>query len=154
MRWDQGRADIERMLAERRLQRVPASREHAERMLAQARRHLMSAQEVCGSDPEGGYALLYDAGRKALAAVLGNEGLRPTSAGGHLAVYEAVRAQLDPPMGTVLSPFDRMRRQRRDAEYPQIDAPELSAADVREDVPKVQAILDLADRVLDGMSPF
>ena len=98
--------------------------------------------------------MLYDAGRKALAAVLGNEGLRPTSAGGHLAVYEAVRAQLDPPMGSVLGPFDRMRRQRRDAEYPQVDAPELSAADVREDVPKVQAILDLAVRVLDGMSPF
>ena len=68
MRWDQGRADIERMLADRRLQRVPASREHAERMLAQARRHLMSAQEVCGDDPEGGYALLYNAARKALTA--------------------------------------------------------------------------------------
>jgi hypothetical protein len=154
MRWDQGRADIDRMLADRRLQRVPASREHAERMLAQARKHLTSAQEVCGDDPEGGYALLYDAGRKALTAVLGNQGLRPTSAGGHLAVYEAVRAQLDPPMGTVLRPFDRIRRQRRDAEYPHVDAPELDAADVREDVPKVQAILDLAARVLDEMSPF
>jgi hypothetical protein len=104
MRWDQGPADIDRMLADRRLQRVPASREHAERMLVQARKHLTSAQEVCGDDPEGGYALLYDAGRKALTAVLGNQGLRPTSAGGHLAVYEAVRAQLDPPMGTVLRP--------------------------------------------------
>ena len=154
MRWDQGRADIDRMLVDHRLQRVPANREHAERMLAQARKHLTSAQEVCGHDPEGGYALLYDASRKALAAVLGNQGLRPTSAGGHLAVYEAVRAQLDPPMGGVLSPFDRMRRQRRDAEYPHVDAPELSAADVREDVPKVQAILDLATRVLDEMSPF
>jgi hypothetical protein len=69
MRWDQGRADIDRMLLDRQLQRVPASRDHAERMLAQARKHLMSAQEVCGDDPEGGYALLYDAGRKALTAV-------------------------------------------------------------------------------------
>jgi hypothetical protein len=50
-------------------------------------RHLTSAQEVCAHDPEGGYALLYDAARKALTAVLGNQGLRPTSAGGHLAVY-------------------------------------------------------------------
>jgi hypothetical protein len=154
MRWDQGRTDIDRMLADRQLQRVPPSREHADRMLAQARKHLTSAQEVCGDDPEGGYALLYDAGRKALTAVLGNQGLRPTSAGGHLAVYEAVRAQLDPPMGTVLRPFDRIRRQRRDAEYPHVNAPELDAADVREDVPKVQAILDLAARVLDEMSPF
>jgi hypothetical protein len=154
MRWDQGRADIDRMLADRRLQRVPASREHAERLLAQARKHLTSAQEVCGDDSEGGYALLYDASRKALTAVLGNQGLRPTSIGGHLAVYEAVRAQLDPPMGAVLRPFDRIRRQRRDAEYPNVDAPELSAADVRDDVPKVQAILELAVRVLDEMSPF
>jgi hypothetical protein len=154
MRWDQGRADIDRMLADRRLQRVPASRKHAERLLAQARKHLTSAQEVCGDDPEGGYALLYDASRKALRAVLGNQGLRPTSTGGHLAVYEAVRAQLDPPMGTVLRPFDRIRRQRRDAEYPNVDAPELNAADVRDDVPKVQAILELAVRVLDEMSPF
>jgi hypothetical protein len=154
MRWDQGRADIGRMLADRQLQRVPASREHAERMLAQARRHLTSAQEVCAHDPEGGYALLYDAARKALTAVLGNQGPRPTSAGGHLAVYQAVRAQLDPPMGAVLSPFDRMRRRRRDAEYPPVHTPQLGAADVREDVPKVQAILDLAARVLDEMSPF
>jgi len=154
MRWNQGRADIERMLADRQLQQVPASRGHAERMLEQARRHLASAQEVCGDDPEGGYALLYDAARKALAAVLGNQGLRPTSAGGHLAVYQAVRVQLDPPMGPVLTPFDRMRRQRRDAEYPLVDAPELTAADVREDAPKVQAMLDLAIRVLDEMSPF
>jgi hypothetical protein len=149
MRWDQGRTDIDRQL-----QRVPASREYAERMLAQARRHLTSAQEVCAHDPEGGYALLYDAARKALTAVLGNQGLRPTSAGGHLAVYQAVRAQLDPPMGAVLIPFDRMRRQRRDAEYPPVHAPELDAVDVREDVPKVEAILDLAVRVLDEMSPF
>ena len=62
--------------------------------------------------------------------------------------------QLDPPMGPVLTPFDRMRRQRRDAEYPLVDAPELTAADVREDAPKVQAMLDLAIRVLDEMSPF
>jgi hypothetical protein len=48
MRWDQGRTDIDRMLADRQLQRVPPSREHADRMLAQARKHLTSAQEVCG----------------------------------------------------------------------------------------------------------
>jgi hypothetical protein len=47
-----------------------------------------------------------------------------------------------------------MRRQRRDAEYPLLDAPELSTADVREDVPKVLAIIDLAVRVLDEVSPF
>jgi len=98
--------------------------------------------------------LLYDAARKALTAILENQGLRPTSRGGHLAVYHAVRAQLDPPMGRVLLPFDRMRRRRHDVEYPPAGAPELRPEDVTEDVPKVTALLDLAQRVLDEMPPF
>src|SRR5579859_3764631 len=117
MRWDQGRAVIDRMLADQQLQRVPASREHAGRLISQARKHLASAAEVCDEDPAGGYALVYDAARKALTAVLENQGLRPTSRGGHLAAYDAVRAQVDPPMGKIVRPFDRMR-QRADAEYP------------------------------------
>ena len=37
MRWEQGRAAIERMLADGELQQVPVSREQADRPLAQAR---------------------------------------------------------------------------------------------------------------------
>ena len=84
MRWDQGRAVIDRMLADQQLQRVPASREHADLLIAQARTHLSSASEICDADPTGGYALVYDAARKALTAVLENQGLRPTTRGGHL----------------------------------------------------------------------
>ena len=106
-------------------------------------------------DPEAAYSALYDAARKALVAVLENQGLRPTSTGGHVAVLEAVSAQLDPPLGGVLRPFDRIRRRRRrDAEYPPVDAPELTGDDVLEDVSKVEQILQLAERVLDQMSPF
>jgi hypothetical protein len=36
MRWNQGREAIDRMLAENELQRVPASREHADRLVLQA----------------------------------------------------------------------------------------------------------------------
>jgi hypothetical protein len=39
----------------------------------------------------------------------------------------------DPPMGQVLRPFDRIRRQRHDVEYPPTDAPQVNADDVRED---------------------
>jgi hypothetical protein len=94
MRWNQGRDVIERLLADRHLQRVPASREQADRMIAQARQHLSSSAEICGQDPLGAYALLYDSARKALAAILENEGLRATTRGGHVAVYDAVRAPL------------------------------------------------------------
>jgi hypothetical protein len=154
MRWDQGREVIDRMLAASELQRVPASREHADRLILQARKHLASADEIGDEDPAGGYTLVYDAARKALTAVLENQGLRPTTRGGHLAVYGATRAQLDPPMGQVLRPFDRMRRQRHNAEYPPTDAPQISADDVREDAIKAVAIVELGERVLDQMSPF
>jgi hypothetical protein len=136
------------------IEKVTPSREHADRLLAQARRHLANAKDAAAKDPEGAYGTLYDAGRKALWAVLANQGLRPTTRGGHIAVYDAVRAQLDPPMGAELRPFDRMRRQRHDAEYPAVDTPELEADVVLADVPKIESIIDIAERVLDQMSPY
>jgi hypothetical protein len=155
MRWNQGREVIDRMLADSELQRVPASREHADRLIVQARKHLVSANEISEDDPAGGYTLVYDAARKALTAVLENQGLRPTTTrGGHLAVYEATRAQLDPPLGQVLRPFDRIRRRRHEVEYPPTDAPQVNSDDVREDAVKAAAIVDLSERVLDQMSPF
>ena len=81
-------------------------------------------------------ALVCDAARKALTAVLENQGLRPAARGGHLAAYDAVRAQLDPPPGKALRPAGRMRRQRNDAEYPPSTAPAPTAANVREDIPR------------------
>ena len=82
---DQGRSVIEDLVHDNHLQVVPASREHAERLLRQARQHLASAEDICTDDPQGAYALIYDAARKALTALLENQGLRPTSAGGHIA---------------------------------------------------------------------
>ena len=154
MRWEQGRAAIERMLADGELQRVPASREQSERLLAQARVHVASALKVCDEDPPGGYALAYDSARKALTAILENQGLRPTTRGGHLAVLEAVRAQLDPPMGHALRQFNRMRTRRHDAEYPPTDSPEIIPADVREDQATAASLIDIAARLLDEMSPW
>jgi hypothetical protein len=119
-----------------------------------AGQHINSVRLAVAADPEGAYALAYDAARKALAAVLENQGLRATTRGGHLAVYRAARAQLDPPLGNVLRPFDRMRRQRDAQEYPSFDAPALTAEDVLEDVAKAEQIIDLAARALDEMSPF
>jgi hypothetical protein len=142
------------MLADGELQRVPASRGQAERLLAQARVHVASALKVCDEDPPGGYALAYDGARKALTAVLENQGLRPTTRGGHLAALEAIRAQLDPPMGRVLRQFNRMRTRRHDAEYPPADSPEITAADVREDQATAEGLIGIATRLLEEMSPF
>jgi len=154
MKWQQGRETLDGMISRGELERVPASREHADLVLSQARRHLASAGAIADSDPAGAYQLLYDAARKSLAAVLENQGLRATSRGGHIAVRDAVSAQLDPPLGAVLRPFDRLRRRRNQVEYPSAAAPGVTADDVERDLPKVEQILDVAAKVLDQMSPL
>jgi hypothetical protein len=154
MRWEQGRAAVDGMLSRGELQRVPASREHADLLLSQARQHLKSAEAVMAIDPTGAYQLLYAAARKALGTILENQGLRAASRGGHIAVIDAAKAQLDPPLGGVLRPFDRMRRRRNEAEYPGNDQPDVTIEEIGRDLPKVQQIVDMANRVLDQMSPY
>jgi hypothetical protein len=154
MRWNQGRTTIDKLIADGELQRVPPSREHAGQLLAQARKDLASAELLRGSNPRRAYESLYDAARMALTAVLENQGLRPTSRGGHIAPYAAVSAQLDPPMGAVLRPFDRMRRTRNRSEYPSFTTPEVTADNVTADLPAARAIVETCEGVLDEISPF
>ena len=154
MRWEQGRSALEEMLSRGEVQRVPASRDAADRLIHQARAHLSSAKAVQGTDPDGAYVLTYDAARKALPAILENQGLRASSRGGHVAVMEAVQAQLDPPLGKSLRPFSRMRRKRSLIEYAPAETPGLTSADIEEDGAHALALIELADRVLDQMSPF
>jgi hypothetical protein len=154
VRWQQGREAVDGMIVRGELERIPASREHTDVLMDQAALHLASAKAIAEADPVGAYQLLYDAARKALSAVLENQGLRATSRGGHIAVLDAVVAQLDPPLGQVLRPFDRMRRRRNQAEYPREDAPGFTGEDVVRELPKVERILDATTRVLDQMSPY
>lgn len=154
MRWNQGRATIDKLIADGELQRVPPSREHADQLVAQARKDLASAELLRGSNPKRAYESLYDAARMALTAVLENQGIRPTSRGGHIAPHAAVSAQLDPPMGAALRPFDRMRRTRNRSEYPSFTAPEVTADNVTADLSAARAIVETCEGVLDQMSPF
>lgn len=109
MRWQQGRNLIDGMLSRGELERVPASRPHADLLIAQSKRHLDSA---------------------------------------------GVSAQLDPPLGSIIRPFDRLRRRRNQAEYPATDQPSVEPGEVERDLPKVREIVEAASRVLDQMSPY
>ncbi len=154
MRWNQGRSQVDKLIADGELQRVPANREHADQLLVQARKDLASAQLLVDANPKRAYESLYDAARMALTAVLENEGLRPTSRGGHIAPYAAVSAQLDPPLGATLRPFDRMRRTRNRSEYPSFTTPDLTADNARADLSVATSIVEVCEGVLDQMSPF
>lgn len=143
------------MLASGALEQVPASREHAELLIAQARQHLVSAEAIASTDPAGGYAMVYDAARKSLSAVLENQGLRTTSLRGHhQTAYDAVLSQLDPPMGRSLRPFRRLKQIRASAEYPNRNEPVLTREDVLEDCSKAAAIVDICAAVLASMPVF
>jgi hypothetical protein len=109
MSWGQGREVVLRMIADGDLEHVPADEELANRILQMAVDHLGTAERESSLDPVMAYSALYDAARKALTALLQVQGLRPTRIGGHLAVLGACRAQLDPPLGKILRPLDRMR---------------------------------------------
>ena len=152
--WNQGRATIDALIGSGELERVPPSQQAAEAELVRARTHVDSARLLSEADPEGAYTLAYDAARRALAAVLQNQGLRATSRGGHTAIYEAVRAQLDPPLGSILRPFNRMRARRNEVEYRSSEAPRVTSAEVTADLTKVDALIDLAEKAIPNMPVY
>jgi len=154
MRWEQGRAVIDAMIQAGELQKVPPSRDRADKLLQQSHKDLGTARGAARDNLEGAYTLAYDAARKALVALLENEGLRPTSKAGHQGLYLAVQAQLDPPMGKSLRPFERMRRRRNEIEYPSFVEAPLTIDDANEDIDAAAELVKLVDRVYEEMSPY
>jgi hypothetical protein len=101
--------------------------------------------------PTGAYALLHDAARKSLAAVLQAQGLRSTSRGGHYAIQEAIAAQFTkPPPRDAFRSFGRLRRNRNQIEYDEISP--ITAEDIAADEPAVRALHAMA-RQLVGVLP-
>ena len=149
--WGQGRGKIDSLIEEEKLQKVTASRTHANRLLKQAQNHLASSASTAEDDPEGSYALLYTAARKSLTAVLEVQGLRPTTKGGHVVISDALKAQIDPPLGRILVTYNRLRRSRHDSEYPPVSEPELTADDVRQDLDKAKEIVKVSEKLMDQL---
>ncbi len=154
LKWNQGREAVQKLIDSDELQEIEVDQKHAEKLLRQARAHLGSAALCQDNDLEGAYTLLYDAARKSLVALLEIQGLRPTTQGGHIVVFEALIAQLQPPMGSVINPFNRMRRTRRVAEYPQKKDQDVTEADICEDLEKAEEIVKLAERLIGELPPF
>lgn len=152
--WEQGRSEVDRLIDARRIERVAPSREVADLLLVQARRHLATASVAAEEDPTAAFQVAYDAARKALAAVLANQGLRPRGEGAHAVLLSVALAQLDPPMGRVLRQFDWLRRTRNGAEYPVPGTPPISAQDVADALPLAADIVAIAERVVPTMPVY
>lgn len=151
--WPTGIETIQLLLARGDLQKVAPSVEASASFLDQAAKHLDSAAAVADSDPDGAYALLYDAARKSLAAVLQVQGLRATSKGGHYAIQEAITAQFTkPPPREAFRPFGRLRRTRNQIEYDDISP--VTTEDVEADAAVVRALHTMANQLLDALPVF
>lgn len=153
MSWKLGAVVVEGMLRSGFLERVPANTEEAEYLLERAATHVRSAETLCGDHREIAYDALYAAARKALTAVLVQQGLRPTRSGGHEAVIEAVEAQLAPPAGKSLRPYHAMKRRRAGGDY-QASAGRIYSEDIEEDLPAAREILEKATQVVPVMTVF
>ena len=92
-RWPRGEAEIERLIANKQLQQVIGGQANGAHLLKKGSRTLETAGEIAGQDPDSAYVLAYDAARYSATAILAQQGLRPTTSGGHYAVEVALRAQ-------------------------------------------------------------
>jgi len=151
--WDKGSDVVNDLLARRHLEPVPADPAEATYLLDRARAHLETAAREADADPEIAYDALYAAARKALTAVLRQQGLRPTREGGHEVVIQVAEAQLVPPLGAVLRPYRRLRRQRGQGDYLASEGA-INPEDVRADLPVSRAIVAAAVDVVPHMPVF
>ncbi|WP_084020263.1 hypothetical protein [Mycobacterium avium] len=115
MTWQQGHSTIVALIKRRHLEQISGAAADGQYVLEQASQRLASAQIVLRTDPVGAYNLAYDATRQACVSTLLQQGLRPLTAGGHVAIAEAVQAQFGEPFHF----FNAMRRRRNKLEYPQ-----------------------------------
>ena len=154
-RWGKGADQIQAMLERRELQRVAGGADAALGLLDSADRHIETSRRALPNDAEGAYVLAYDASRKAATALLAQQGLRPTTRGGHIAAVEAIQAQFPGVPG--LRSLDRLRRRRNQAEYPDPATYDPIDADEADDaIHTARTAVDTARTILDqtDLGPF
>lgn len=153
-RWPVGESELQNLIEEGELEEVEPSSEHAELLMRQAETHLASAPALLPADPPGAFAVLYDAARKSLGAVLAQQGLRATRKNGHRATQEAIEAQLGPNAKTVVRPFRSLRIRRHDAEYPALDTPEVTVEEAEEALDDARSIVEAMRKFLPNVGPW
>lgn len=150
MRWSAGEAVVERLLAAGHIGRVQGAQADGASWLDRARRGVEAAQVLAESAPDSSVVLAYDAARQACVALLAQQGLRPTAAGGHYVVEEVIRAQFGP----ALRAFGGLRRRRNELEYPLYPTEVASAAEAAEALKAAAEIIDAAAQLVPNLGFF
>ncbi len=145
-----GEQTVKQLIDDGRLQRISGAAANGTAWLERARRILHSAEAVATDDPDSAYVLAYDAARHAGTALLVQQGLRPTTLGGHYVVEKAIRAQF----GAVFQQFGTLRRRRNELEYPTAPGAESTARELREAFGLSAAIIDAATAIMPELRTF
>lgn len=146
--WAPGRAQIQGMLDRGYLGRVTGGAADGRYRVAEARQRIDSADKLLKTDPVGAFEMAYGGVRQAVTALLLQQGLRPKSDGGHLAIVEAARAQF----GDRFDFFNAMRRTRNRLEYP--DAAEdltVEASDAAQAIAYAKQTVAAAEKLMPNL---
>jgi hypothetical protein len=150
MRWSTGEATVERLLAAGHIERVQGAQADGASWLDRARRGLEAAQVLAETAPDSSVVLAYDAARQACVALLAQQGLRPTTAGGHYVIEEVIRAQF----GSSLRAFGGLRRRRNELEYPLYPTEQASPVEAAETLNTATEIIDAAAKLVLNLGFF
>jgi HEPN domain-containing protein len=150
MRWSTGEATVERLVAAGHIERVQGAQADGDSWLERARRSLDAARVLAESAPDSSVVLAYDAARQACVGVLAQQGLRPTTAGGHYVIEETIRAQFGP----ALRAFGGLRRRRNELEYPLYPTEQANAAEAVETLTTAAEIIEAAAKLLPNLGFF
>jgi len=148
--WAPGSAVIDRLLQEHRLESVRGAQADGSPWLERASHTPAAARAIEQANPDSAFVLAYDAARQACTALLAQQGLRPTTSGGHYAVDESVRAQF----GTILRPFGALRRRRNELEYPLDPADRASGTEAADGIRTAAELIDAAAKILPNLGIF
>jgi hypothetical protein len=149
-RWERGAEEIEAFIAEGTLQQITGAAADGTPHLTRAEKTIATARGVANDDPSSAFILAYDAARQAAVGLLAQQGLRPTTAGGHYVVDEALRAQFGPGMKI----FGNLRRRRNELEYPDMPDETASIEEAEQAVADAQRILNAAQQLLPQLQFF
>jgi hypothetical protein len=149
-RWARGQAEIEKLLSRRELERVTGAAADGTPLLRQAKTTAATAATLVQTDAYSAYILAYDAARFACTALLAQQGLRPTTSGGHTAVATAVQAQFGPGF----RPFGTMRRRRNELEYPHTPGETASTDEAQQASADTTSLITAAEQLLGQLTFF
>ena len=118
--------------------------------LDKARRTSFTAALILDSDPESALVLAYDAGRQIGTGLLAQQGLRPTTAGGHVAVTRVVIDQFN----GRFTGLDTLRRRRNELQYPSYPGDQVDYREAGAAIATVRGLLSDAAKLLPAIGFF